>query len=213
MMKAGILIAAATAIAAPAAASTGSGDADRVYDLGRCIVKQDREVAAQLLQDLPLGQREVELNASTLAEAGECLKGQTVSASSSLVRGALAQALLLKDFPRFGVQPKIATDMFAKIDLPLQGTSADVDERTASVYKLADCVVRNQAIKTESLFRSPPGSDLEGRVLDAIAPYIAACSGNSAEMRISRPEFRSAMAQAAYSVSARYWTGDLSSAK
>jgi hypothetical protein len=169
-------------------------------------------VAAQLLQELPLGGGETDVSAVRLGSAAKCGAGQG-SVSTTLLRGGLAQALLLRDFPRFGVQPEIAADRFVRFDLPIDGPTAGVDAQTATMYKLADCVVRNQAIKTENLFRSSPGSSREGRVLDALAPYVSACHGARGDARISRSDFRSLMAQAAYNVSVRYWTGDLWSAK
>jgi hypothetical protein len=185
---------------------------ERLHDFGRCVVKSDREAAADLLQAIPIAPADVEIAALQLGDARDCLKEGRLSARSTLIRGALAQGLLLKDFPRFGVEPNIPEHRFVKLDLPLDGAAPGVDQRTATLYKVADCVVRNQALKTETLFRSAPASGPESRLFDAIAPYIEACAGN-ADLRVSRPEFRGMLAQAAYSVSIRYWTGELWSAK
>ena len=213
MKKFSLLAGAAATLSLGAPAHTATPDqVGRLYELGRCIVKVDREAAAELLQSLPVAPAETEIAASQLGDARDCLKEGRLSARSTLVRGALAQGLLLKDFPRFGVEPKISEHRFVKVDLPINGPAPGVDERTATLYKLADCVVRNQAIRTETLFRSAPGSGPESRLFDALAPYIAACAGD-AELRVSRPEFRGMLAQAAYSVSTRYWTGELWSAK
>jgi hypothetical protein len=128
------------------------------------------------------------------------------------LRGSIAQALLLRDFPRFGVQPKVAEHLFAKFEIPVDPEKTSVDSRTANLYKLAECVARNQGIKLERLFRAEVGSDTEGRLFDAIGPYISACQGGGGDLRVSRTDFRSLLAQAAYNVSVRYWTGELWSA-
>ena len=210
MMKVALVLLAGTAIL-PAAASANPGNPAGLYELGKCIARADRDMAGQLLQELPLS-GETEVSGAKLGPASGCLKEQSITVSSTLLRGGIAQALLLKDFPRFGVEPKIAPRMFVKFDLPSDKNPAGADERTAALYKLADCVVRNQAIKTEGLFRSAPGSAIEGKVLDALGPYINACQGKN-PIRVSRADFRSMMAQAAYNVSVRYWSGELWSAR
>lgn len=214
MRKIVLISVAGAAAVIPAAVAAKAGDpAGTAYSVGKCIVRADRAVAAALLRELPLTGGETELAPARLGAAAKCAAGQGATVSTTLLRGGLAQALLLKDFPRFGVQPEIAQSRFVRYDLPIDGPTAGVDAQTASMYRLADCVVRNQAIKTEVLFRSSPGSSHEGRVFEAMAPYVSACHGAGNDLRIGRAEFRSMMAQAAYNVSVRYWTGDLWSAK
>ena len=211
LLFAAVGAAALAASSAPAAASTG--DVKSIYALGRCIAGADRSAAGEMLRRLPLADTRVAVADSNLGRAGKCLKGGAPTVSSVQLRGAVAQALLLRDFPHFGVPPKISEGMFARFELPVDdATSTGVDAKTASLYRLADCVVRNQAIKTETLFRSGPGSALEERVIDNFAPTILACGADVRKLTVSRAHFRSLMAQAAYNVSVRYWTGKLWSA-
>jgi hypothetical protein len=150
---------------------------------------------------------------SRLGKGARCLRGQPLATSALTLRGGIAQEMLLRDFPYFGVPPKIAPSLFARFDLPIKADAAGVDPVTAAQYRLADCVVRNQAIKTERLFRSSPGSGVEGRLIDFLGPTMSACQGANATLRIKRSNFRSLLAQAAYHVSVRYWNGELAVAR
>jgi hypothetical protein len=176
------------------------------YELGSCIVKSDREMAARLMRDLPPASTQVAIGGLRL---GKCTSGSPAVRAITL-RGSIAQALLLRDFPRFGVPPRITPSHFVQFDLPVE-TGTNTDARTAALYKMSDCVVRNQGIKIERLFRADIGSNIEGRLIDYLAPTIQACQG--ANVRVTRTDFRSALAQSAYKVSVRYWLGELYSAE
>ncbi|MDB5720050.1 MAG: hypothetical protein JWP15_668 [Alphaproteobacteria bacterium] len=203
-------IAASLAIAAglPTPAMAQGGPEKQVYEIGQCIAAKDRDAAAALLRDLPFGTGSFTLDGARLGGAARCL-AQPQPVRARTMRGALAQALLLRDFPRFGIEPRVAPRLFARLDLPLE-PRAGVDARTANLYKLADCVVRNRAIESEPLFRSGLGSGVEDRVIDSFGPTIAACQKLSAPAAISRADFRGLLAEAAYDVSVRYWSGQLS---
>jgi hypothetical protein len=195
-----------------ALAATTDTSSKAIYDLGRCVVKADRGAAVDLMQNLPVTPAQATLHSSSLGRASKCLAAGPVSVQSTTLRGAMAQALLLRDFPRVGVPPKMSQDMFAKFDLPLDAAKSNADERTVNLYKLADCVARNQGIKLERLFRAEVGSGVESRLIDYLGPTISACQGSAGTLRISRDDFRSLLAQAAYNVSVRYWSGELWSA-
>jgi hypothetical protein len=215
MTKYCFILTAAAAVILPAAAGAAPVGVDReksVYQLGRCIAGDDRDAAMEMLRSLPLDGETVTVDASQAGRAAKCV-GERRELRSITLRGALAQALLLRDFPRFGVPPKIARNHFITFDLPLDATSSGgADPHTASLYRLADCVARNQGMMTERLFRAAPGSGLEGNVLRALGPTMTACQGQRAPIRVGRSDFRSALAQAYYHVSVRYWTDQLWSA-
>jgi hypothetical protein len=77
------------------------------------------------------------------------------------------------------------------------------------MYKLGDCVVRNEATKIENLLRAGVGSKQEDRLFDYFAPVMSACQPAGEPLRISRAALRSVLAQAAYKVSVRYWTEEM----
>ena len=210
-----IIAAASVAAVTPAGVAAGADGAQpgvkSIYQMGACMVRADRQAAVSLLRSLPVTETEVDVDGANLGKAAKCLRGGPLRVSAVLVRGGISQALLLRDFPRAGFQPEVPNHMFAALDLPLEAR-AGVEEKTVALYKLADCVVRNQAVKTDGLFRSEPGSGLESRLIDYFGPTMAACRGASSTLRIKRDRFRSYMAQAAYHASVRYWNGELRSA-
>jgi hypothetical protein len=199
---------AAGLVAAPLRAETGPEQ--EAYRIGACIAKQ-RDAASALIRALPLDAGSTSLEPAELGAAASCVK-QPIALRTRLLRGAIAQAMLLRDFPRFGVPPEISQKLFVRLDLPL-APRPGVDAGTADLYKLADCVIRNRPIDSESLFRSSPGSVLERRILDGLTPIVAACRPQRATTLITRGDFRSVLAQAAYDVSVRYWSEQLWSAK
>jgi hypothetical protein len=194
----------------PAPVRAETGPEQEAYRIGACVAKQ-RDVASALIRELPLDTGTTSLEPAQLGAASSCLK-QPLALRTRLLRGAIAQAMLLRDFPRFGVPPEISQKLFVRLDLPLE-PRAGIDPSTADLYKLADCVIRNRPIDSEGLFRSGLGSKLERRILDGFTPVVAACRPQRATILITRSDFRSVLAQAAYNVSVRYWSEQLWSAR
>jgi hypothetical protein len=69
-------------------------------------------------------------------------------------------------------------------------------------------VARSNPNGTEKLIKAGPGSGQEGKIFESLAPWLSACQG-ATRMTYGRTELRSAIVQAAYHVSARYWAGDM----
>lgn len=201
-----ITAAAAAAAALPTAAPASAVAEKKVYDAGRCIVRADRSAAAQLLRTLP-SSGEVSVDSGQLGDAAKCLGG-SATVSAMALRGSVAQALFLKDFDRFAVQPQVASHLFADFDVPTDKTPG-ADPRTVAMYRLGDCVVRNEAMKMESFLRAGVGSAQEDQLFEYFGPIMSACQAGQEPLRISRAALRSVFAQAAYKVSVRYWTDDM----
>src|SRR5688500_10753906 len=95
----------AVAIAAPAGAAETTDGIQRtraVYDIGACIVRADRLAAASMLRSLPLTDEPITVREGQLGGGARCLRGQPLETSALMLRGGIAQAMLLRDFPRFG---------------------------------------------------------------------------------------------------------------
>ena len=202
------LTAAAIALttAAPAAANTGGASVEAIYEAGACIVQRDRDAALTLMQTLPIENIAVELDLPS-ETARSCADGMT-SASGLLLRGGIAQALFFRDFGGFGQEPARSRALF-NLDLPVQ----DSPEGSLAVelYRLADCVVRNDVERTERLLSSRVGSRNEANAISGLQPYMRACAPAGMQMEVSTSQLRSAMAQSAYQSMYRYWTRDLTS--
>lgn len=189
---------------APAAASTPG--LDRIYAAGRCMVARDRGAAASLIRSLPLDRERADLSALS-PELSRCA-GSLGSPPALHLRGALAQALFFRDFRGFGLQPFRSIPL-VNLDLPVQDSPPG--DRTTELYRLSDCVVRNDPGHVERLLASRPGSENEGRFMSLLGGYLRACP--AAQLTIARSDLRSAIAQSAYQSMYRYWTGELRSVR
>jgi hypothetical protein len=202
------MLACALFVAMPAHAAAGQSEKS-TYKLGKCIVRADRLVAGQLLRSTPLTGGQTVLDAASLGKAGSCVKAPSLAVSPILLRGSLAQELFLRDFERFAVKPRVSAGLFARFQLPIDSAGAGADPRTVALYKLGDCVVRNEVLRIEILLRSAIGSGVERRLFDYLGPMMSACIGADSAIGVTRADLRSVFAQSAYDVSVRYWTDQL----
>lgn len=200
-------LAAAMLWSLPAPAAASSPGLDRIYAAGRCMVAHDRGAAASLIRSLPLGRERTDLSALSPELVRRCA-GSLGSPPALHLRGALAQALFFRDFRGFGLQPFRSIPL-VNLELPVQDSPPG--DRTTELYRLADCVVRNDPGHVERLLASRPGSDNEGRFMSLLGGYLRACP--AAELSIARSDLRSALAQSAYQSMYRYWTGELRSVR
>lgn len=188
-------------IATPAMAKPASVD-----EVARCALNKDRDASVAAMRALPLGTQAVTLDPGRLGGAAACAR-EPVSAPAVVVRGAFAEALYRADFKEVGVTPRRTRD-YADLGLPDTGKNAPKGENIA-LYRLADCVARNDAGNVDALIRSKEGSNPEKMIFARLQPYLGACGGAGEKWAYSRPALRGALAQAAYRTSARYWSGDL----
>lgn len=199
------LLAAGAALTLPSPALADNGLRD-VYEAGRCMVQRDRHAAVSLLGSLPIDSSPATLSGVPSALAERCGRGLT-SVTSLHLRGAIAQALFLRDFGSFGVEPRRSTPM-VNLALPVQDSQSG--DRAVELYRWADCLVRNDAIHVERLLASSIGSRTESAMIEAMGDYMAACAPAGAQLAVQPGELRSVLAQSAYQSMYRYWTGRLS---
>jgi hypothetical protein len=183
-------------LSVPAGASPGGTTVRSVYDMGKCIVRKDRSAAIELMSSLPLtGSANL---SGSVGGASSCLAQASGTANAVTVRGALAQALFLRDFNEFGADPGRGT--LAGYSLPIE----------AGLYRWSDCVVRQDTGAITSLLHSDVGSRQEAQVLERIRPQMSACLPTTERLAIAPSQLRSVLAQSAYNVAYRYWTEQLS---
>ena len=192
-----LLAAAAICLPAAAFASPGGPNARSVYDMGKCIVRKDRLAAVELMGSLPLTGA-ANLNGS-VGGASSCLAQASGSANAVTVRGALAQALFIRDFNEFGAAPHRGTQL-AGYQLPIE----------AGLYRWSDCVVRQDTGAITALLHTEVGSRQESQWLDKIKPQMSACLPTTERLAIAPSQLRSVLAQSAYNIAYRYWTEQLS---
>jgi hypothetical protein len=200
-------LAASVASAAPAQSNNASPMQTAVA-LGKCIVRADRDSAVGLLKTLPLTGGQVDWSAVSLGGAAGCRDAVSGTVTVSTLRGGVAQELFKRDFVEFGVQPQRALYDLASFSLPVEKDLMNTQDPTKTLFLTADCVARSNPNGTEKLIKAEPGSDQESKILESLGPWLSACQGSN-RMAYGRGELRSAIVQAAYHVSARYWNGGM----
>lgn len=200
------LLAAGAALALPAAASANNDSSlEDVYDAGRCMVERDRHAAVGLLGTLPIDATQADLSDLPAGLAERC--GRRLGSVTGLhLRGAIAQALFLRDFGSFGVEPRRSTPL-VNLSLPVQDSPSG--DRAIELYRWGDCLVRNDGIHVERLLASSIGSRTETQLIASMRDYMAACAPAGAQLAVHPGELRSVLAQSAYQSMYRYWTGRL----
>lgn len=188
----------------PAPAVANYPGLERIYMAARCMVGHDRAAAAGLIRALPLGRERTDVSALSPELVRRCA-GSLESPPALHLRGGLAQALFFRDFRGFGLRPMRSIPL-VNLDLPVQDSPPG--DRMTELYRLADCVVRNDPEHVERLLATQPGSENEGRFMSLLGNYLRACAP-VAELSIARSDLRSVIAQSAYQAMFRYWTGGL----
>ncbi len=195
---------AAMSLAGPALADQGAPSLRQVYDAGRCLVTSDRGTAVSLLTTLPLEEGDVDL--STLPDrAQRCARGLTTVASLHL-RGAIAQALFVRDFGGFGEEPRRSAPL---VNLNIPAQSSPPGTGMTELYRWSDCVVRNDAGQSERLLSSTVGSRQEAAAIERLRSYMSACAPAGQQLSVRPSDLRSLVAQSAYHSMYRYWTRQL----
>lgn len=195
---------AALTFSSPAAADNGRESIRDLYETGRCIVTRDRYAAVELLRSLPIDGDVADL--SGLSSTARRCAGSLTAADPLHLRGAIAQALFFRDFGGFGMEPRRSAPL-VNLSLPTQDTPGET--RSVQLYQWADCVVRNDAGRTERLLASSVGSRAEAAAIEGLRDYMAACAPSSARFAVQPSELRSLLAQSAYHSMYRYWTDQL----
>jgi hypothetical protein len=185
----------------PAAAARNS---PAIYEAGRCLVDHDRRGANRLMATLPLDDSAADLSRLS-GRAADCAARLT-GAPAMQVRGALAQAMFMRDFGSIRRQPD-PLSAFINLNLPVQTSPAG--SRAVELYRWADCVARNDSEGTERLLRTEAASADETAAIDGLRNYMAACMPTGAQLEVRLWELRSVIAQSAYHALYRYWTGQL----
>ena len=201
------IVMSAAAFATPALADSASPGAIG-EQLGKCIVKADRGSAVSMLKSLPLSGDQVDWSAVSLGRAGSCRTAANSDVTVSALRGGIAEELFKRDFVEYGVQPQRAIYDLAKFDLPVEKDTMGVEDPTKTLFLTADCVARSNPNDTERLIKADAGSGQEMKVFELLGPWLSACQGAN-RVAYGRTDLRSAIVQAAYHVSQRYWSGDM----
>lgn len=189
---------------APAAAFRVATPSE-TFDAGRCIVVRNRDAALDLLRTLPNNADMADLTALPGGLSERCARGLT-SADALHLRGAIVQEMYLRDFGGAGVEPRRSARL---IDLALPVQDSAGGDRTTELFRLADCVVRNDGEHVDRFLASSVGSRIEANLIGAMRNYLAACAPATSQFAVRPADLRAVIAQSAYHSMYRYWTARL----
>lgn len=207
------LLITAAAMAAPVAPASATLSEGALNDFAKCAVTKDRAATAAAARKLPLNSDPATVDAASLHDAASCAKGAPVEAKSMMLRGAIAQALYRIDFRDAGMEPRTPVRNFADLGWPAIGDKDPHTDQGVALFKLADCIARNDVNNVDVLMRYPFGSDNAHKLLDKMQPYIQACFPKGATITVGRDTLHAAIAQGAYYASTRLWSGKLTAVK
>jgi hypothetical protein len=176
----------------------------RWYEHGKCLVERQGPLAERILATAP-DSRDF-LLAFLAAEAkAQCFAGESTTAPKlhrNATRGAIVEALLLRDFSAVGVLRASRAAPVFDLAAPVASAWPGADPRARSFLKLAECIVRLEPAKSFALFSTPVSGPPEAAAVGALAPAIADCLPPDLELILHPPMLRSYLAEAAYRVSA-----------
>jgi hypothetical protein len=170
------------------------------YKQGRCLVDQEGRLAEKILATAP--DSDDYLFAWLKAEkAARCFDDPVTAPAklhSNAMRGAIAEALLLRDFSAVGVRRgKRIAAVFAEDAVP----GDRVDVRWRAFLKLAECAVRLEPARSFALFSTPVAGPEERAAVRALVPALGDCLPPGVDLPMRPSMLRSFLAEAAYRVS------------
>jgi hypothetical protein len=178
-------------------------------DFARCAVGKDRVAATRAAARLPLSNDPASIAGTALGAASDCAEGGEVQGSAMMLRGAIAQALYRADFREVGIEPRTPARNFADLGWPAIGDDDPVSDSGVALFKLADCIARNDSENVDKLMRFAYGTDQAHKMIEQMQPYIQACYPKGADLQVGRDTLHAAIAQGAYYAAARLWSGKL----
>ncbi|HEY0112831.1 MAG TPA: hypothetical protein VGB59_06720 [Allosphingosinicella sp.] len=181
--------------------------AEAVYRVGACLVDRDRQLAARLLDELPLGDESADA-AIAAASASGCGDPRVKEVTSMVLRGALAQRLYRIDFPNFGEPPRSLAKL-VRLELPVEADEGEARDRFEQLYRWSDCVVRNAPEHAAKLVASAANSRQERRLFNSLGPTMVACRSLATYIPTAAVTLRSLLAQSTYDMFRRYWAGEI----
>jgi hypothetical protein len=167
-------------------------------EFGTCTVGRSAKAALAVV-DLPYGTSAFVKAINRLADV-ECLSSGTLIIPPYLMRGALFEALYLREFGR-NANPNVKSapsyDYMAGYDRPVEPDAAN----TIALAIVGDCVTRTVPLASHQLLTSIPGSQLESDSIAAVAKELPGCVPPRQTFRYQRSIIRAAVAEALYRLS------------
>jgi hypothetical protein len=194
--------------AAPAAAAVPTDDSDPVdlarwYVHGKCLVAAAPAEAEQMLAVRP-GSRTMFmafLRADGRAKCFNEAPGPKAKLHHNAARGAIVEALLLRDFSAVGVARSWHHAVTFRDTLEKPAPAEAGDGRGHAYLALTECAVRIDPERSFAVFATPPGGSAETEAMRLLIPALSQCITPGEAVPLRPPVLRSYLAEAAYRVS------------
>jgi hypothetical protein len=178
----------------------------RWYEHGQCLVKREGRLAEKILAAAPdsLLYLRAFVEADTRAHCFDDASTAAPKLHRNAARGAIVEALLLRDFSAVGVlRARRAAPVFDLAAGPGPVASGLPDRRARGFLKLAECTVELEPVKSFAVFSTPVAGPEESAAVAALVPALGQCLPPGLELAMRPPMLRSYLAEAAYRVSVR----------
>ena len=167
-------------------------------EFGTCTVGRSSKAALAVV-NLPYGTSAFDKAINRLADV-ECLSTGTLIIPPYLMRGALFEALYLREFGRSAnpdVKSAPSYDYMAGYHRPVEPDAAN----TIALAIVGDCVTRTVPLAAHQLLTRIPGSQLESDSIAVVAKELPGCVPPKQTFRFQRSIIRAAIAEALYRLS------------
>lgn len=180
------------------------------YQRGVCLVKKQGPLAEKILATRPMSGDEMLafIKADMQSHCFDAnIPNPPPKLTSNATRGAIVEALLLRDFSAVGVARTGHVAAVARPDQPPEHGPAtpaagSAAARAEALLQLAECVVKVDPADSFAVFSKPVGSPEENGAVHALTPAFAQCLPPDLQLTEKAPVLRSYLAEAAYRVSA-----------
>ena len=187
-----------------AAPMAGEREAERIMrSFANCVVRTKSAQAAALLRTMPETAEQLGILNALVGRESACLTARQMRISKTLLRGAIAEALVTRaPFAAAPLPEAARVEDFGAYSARM--TAADMDEVTAEDGAnlvgrwLAECVAAEHPELIRTVLASGYGSDAERRALRAAQPAFSSCLLEGQARTVDRLTMRGLLAEALY---------------
>ncbi len=174
------------------------------YAAGRCLVEKNGAIAEKILAALPESADELIIFA-TAGTDNKCFdvpRRSKWKIGENVTRGAIVEALLLRDFREIGVKRQKSVVPIFKWGSP-QASNRPAQVRMLAFIEVAECAVLAAPEKSFQIFRTSYGSSAEKAAVMALVPEIGSCVPQDVQLPLTVSFLRTILAEGTYRVSAQ----------
>ena len=162
-------------------------------EFGGCVVGK-RLGASEALIDQAVDSKQYRQKMYALVDE-ECFSSGEMTVPQELLRGAVFEALYLREFshgPNSNLKSASSFDYFAPYSRPY----SEEAQNTVGLAVVADCAVRTSPVAAHALLTSVPGSPQEDRTIGELARILPGCVPPGRTFHFSRSIIRGSVAEA-----------------